>query len=106
MAEKGAICKMTLRRTVRRLPENRITDRADIRAFDWMGHRFQPELSTKNRDVFLKVGKVSARGQPRALESFHSSPSSISAIRLAGRMLTAISSSPSRTICPTNFSIG
>lgn len=56
------MCKMALRRTVRRLPENSITDRADIPAFDRMGHRFQPELSTKNRDVLLKVGKVSARG--------------------------------------------
>lgn len=56
------MCKMTLRWTVRRLPENSITDRADIPAFDRMGHRFQPELSTENRDVLLKVGKVSARG--------------------------------------------
>ena len=39
---------------VRWLAENHITGRADIRAFDQLGRRFRPELSTGDRDVFLK----------------------------------------------------
>ena len=53
--EKGTMCKMARGQMVRWLAENNVTDRADIRAFDQLGYRFQPELSAKNHDVFLKA---------------------------------------------------
>ena len=34
--------------------ENHVSDRADVRGFDQLGFRFRPELSSENRDVFLK----------------------------------------------------
>lgn len=40
---------------VRWLAENNVASWADIRAFDQLGYRFYPELSTKNRNVFLKT---------------------------------------------------
>ena len=52
--EKGAQCKMARGQMVRWLAEGNITDRADIRAFDQLGYRFQAELSAENQDVFLK----------------------------------------------------
>lgn len=54
VVEKGTKCKMTRGQMVRWLAENHITGRADIRAFDQLGRRFRPELSTGDRDVFLK----------------------------------------------------
>ncbi len=59
--EKGTMCKMARGQMVRWLAENNITSPADIRAFDQLGYRFQPELSTENHNVFLKTGhKTSA----------------------------------------------
>ena len=52
--EKGTQCKMARGQMVRWLAEGNITDRADIRAFDQLGYRFQAELSAENQDVFLK----------------------------------------------------
>ena len=52
--EKGTMCKMARGQMVRWLAENNITSWADIRAFDQLGYRFQPELSSENHDVFLK----------------------------------------------------
>ena len=52
--EKGTMCKMARGQMVRWLAENNVTSWADIRAFDQMGYRFQPELSSENHDVFLK----------------------------------------------------
>ena len=52
--EKGTMCKMARGQMVRWLAENNVTSRADIRAFDQLGYRFQPELSDENHDVFLK----------------------------------------------------
>jgi len=54
VAEKGVFCKMARGQMVRWLAENHVADRADIRAFDQLGFRFQPELSSEDRDVFLK----------------------------------------------------
>ena len=52
--EKGTMCKMARDQMVRWLAENNVTSWADIRAFDQLGYRFQPELSSENHDVFLK----------------------------------------------------
>ena len=52
--EKGTMCKMARGQMVRWLAENNVTSWADIRAFDQLGYRFQPELSSENHDVFLK----------------------------------------------------
>ena len=54
--EKGTMCKMARGQMVRWLAENNVTSWADIRAFDQLGYRFQPELSGENHDVFLKSG--------------------------------------------------
>ena len=54
--EKGTMCKMARGQMVRWLAENNVTSRADIRTFDQLGYRFQPELSNENHDVFLKGG--------------------------------------------------
>ena len=52
--EKGTMCKMAWGQMVRWLAENNVTSWADIRAFDQLGYRFQPELSSENHAVFLK----------------------------------------------------
>ena len=63
VAEKGVFCKMARGQMVRWLAENNVTNPADIRAFDQLGYRFQPELSTETHNVFLKAEhKPSARG--------------------------------------------
>ena len=63
VVEKGTMCKIARGQMVRWLAENSITNLADIRAFDQLGYRFQPELSTDNHNVFLKTGqKTSAHG--------------------------------------------
>ena len=54
--EKGTMCKMARGQMVRWLAENNVTNWADIRAFDQLGYRFQPELSNESHDVFLKSG--------------------------------------------------
>ena len=54
VAEKGVFCKMARGQMVRWLAENHVADRADIRGFDQLGFRFRPELSSEDRDVFLK----------------------------------------------------
>ena len=54
IVEKGTMCKMARGQMVRWLAENNVTSWADIRAFDQLGYRFQPELSSENHDVFLK----------------------------------------------------
>ena len=56
VVEKGTMCKMARGQMVRWLAENKVTNWADIRAFDQLGYRFQPELSSDNHDVFLKSG--------------------------------------------------
>ena len=50
------MCKMALGQMARRLAENNVTRRADIRAFDQLGYRFRPELSAEEHDVFLREG--------------------------------------------------
>ena len=52
--EKGTMCKMARGQMVRWLAENNVTSWADIRAFDQLGYRFQPELSNESHNVFLK----------------------------------------------------
>ena len=52
--EKGTMCKMARGQMVRWLAESKVTNWADIRAFDQLGYQFQPELSNENHDVFLK----------------------------------------------------
>lgn len=54
--EKGTMCKMARGQMVRWLAENNVTAWADIRAFDQLGYRFQPELSTERHNVFVKNG--------------------------------------------------
>lgn len=54
VVEKGTMCKMARGQMVRWLAENNVTSWADIRAFDQLEYRFQPELSTKSHHVFLK----------------------------------------------------
>ena len=54
IVEKGTQCKMARGQMVRWLAENGVASWADIRAFDRLGHRFQPELSTESHYVFLK----------------------------------------------------
>ena len=54
VVEKGTLCKMARGQMVRWLAEHNVTSRADIRAFDLLGYRFQPELSTESHYVFLK----------------------------------------------------
>ena len=54
--EKGTMCKMARGQMVRWLAENNVTSPKDIRAFDQLGYRFQPELSDENHSVFLKTG--------------------------------------------------
>ena len=54
IVEKGTLCKMARGQMVRWLAEHNITSWADIRAFDLLGYRFQPELSTESHYVFLK----------------------------------------------------
>ena len=61
--EKGTICKMARGQMVRWLAENNVTSWTDIRAFDQLGYQFQPELSTKDCNVFLKADhKTGAHG--------------------------------------------
>ncbi len=55
VVEKGTVCKMARGQMVRWLAENNVTDWADVRGFDQLGYRFQPELSTENHNVFLKT---------------------------------------------------
>ena len=55
VVEKGTLCKMARGEMVRWLAEHQITRRQDIRAFDRLGYRFQPRLSTEQRDVFLRI---------------------------------------------------
>lgn len=55
VVEQATMCKMGRGQMVRWLAENNVTDRADIRAFDQLGYRFRPELSTEDRDVFLRI---------------------------------------------------
>ena len=52
--EKGTMCKMARGQMVRWLAENKVTNWADIRAFDQLGYRFQPELSDESHYIFLK----------------------------------------------------
>lgn len=52
--EKGTVCKMARGQMVRWLAENNITRREDVRAFDQLGYRFRPDLSSENHDVFLQ----------------------------------------------------
>ena len=54
--EKGTMCKMARGQMVRWLAENKVTNWADIQAFDQLGYRFQPELSTADHHVFVKTG--------------------------------------------------
>ena len=54
IVEKGTMCKMARGQMVRWLAQNHITARADIRAFDQLGYRFQREMSDEGHDVFLK----------------------------------------------------
>lgn len=54
--EKGTMCKMARGQMVRWLAEDNVTSWADIRAFDQLGYRFQPELSNESHSVFLKNG--------------------------------------------------
>ena len=54
--EKGTMCKMARGQMVRWLAENSVTSWADIRGFDQLGYRFQPELSTERHNVFVKKG--------------------------------------------------
>lgn len=54
--EKGTMCKMARGQMVRWLSENSVTSWADIRGFDQLGYRFQPELSTERHNVFVKKG--------------------------------------------------
>ena len=54
LVEKGVACKMARGQMVRWLAENQISDWADVRAFDQLGYRFQPDLSTEKRYIFLK----------------------------------------------------
>ena len=56
--EKGTMCKMARGQMVRWLAENNVADRADIRAFDQLGYRFQAELSTENHNVFIKQPEI------------------------------------------------
>ena len=54
--EKGTMCKMARGQMVRWLAENKVTSWANIRAFDQLGYRFQPELSNESHYIFLKSG--------------------------------------------------
>ncbi|MDE6839275.1 MAG: YaaA family protein, partial [Oscillospiraceae bacterium] len=56
VVEKGTMCKMARGQMVRWLAENKVTNWADIQAFDQLGYRFQPELSTADHHVFVKAG--------------------------------------------------
>ena len=52
--EKGTLCKMARGQMVRWLAENNVTSRTDVRAFNQLGYRFRPELSSEDHDVFLQ----------------------------------------------------
>lgn len=52
--EKGTLCKMARGEMVRFMAENAISNPEDIQAFDRMGHRFCPELSSESMYVFLR----------------------------------------------------
>ena len=54
VVEKGTMCKMARGQMVRWLAQTGVTCREDVRGFDQLGYRFQPELSAQNHDVFLK----------------------------------------------------
>ena len=56
--EKGTMCKMARGQMVRWLAENNVTGRADIRAFDQLGYRFQAELSGEGQDIFIKQPEI------------------------------------------------
>lgn len=56
VVEKGTQCKMARGQMVRWLAENNVTSWADVRAFDQLGYRFQPGLSTESHHVFIKNG--------------------------------------------------
>ena len=53
--EKGTMCKMARGQMVRWLAENKVTNAADIRAFDQLDYHFRLDLSTENHCVFLKT---------------------------------------------------
>ncbi len=54
--EKDTLCKMVRGQMVRWPAENNVTSWAGVQAFDQLGYRFQPELSHKNHNIFLKNG--------------------------------------------------
>ena len=56
--EKGTMCKMARGQMVRWLAENNVTSWADIREFDQLEYRFQPELSSERHNVFVKRGEI------------------------------------------------
>lgn len=54
LLEKGTLCKMARGEMVRWLAEHRVTNPADLKAFDRLGYAYAPALSTEQRYVFLK----------------------------------------------------
>jgi len=66
---KGTMCKMARGQMVRWLAENNVTKWVDIRAFDQMGYRFRPELSTENHNRLSKAVKVADTSDQGKAES-------------------------------------
>lgn len=59
--EKGVYVKMARGEMVRYMAERNITDIEDVRGFDRLGFKYQEDLSTQNRYVFLTEFKPSKR---------------------------------------------
>ena len=55
VVEKGVRCKMARGQMVRWLAERHVTDLEGLRAFDQLGYRFHPEVSTEDCYVFLSA---------------------------------------------------
>ena len=54
--EKGTMCKMARGEMVRYLAEHQITDPEQIRTFDRLGYRFDPNRSDEKTFVFIQTG--------------------------------------------------
>ena len=55
VVETGTMCKMARGQMVRWLAERHVTDLEGLRAFDQLGYRFHPEVSTEDCYVFLSA---------------------------------------------------
>lgn len=60
IVQKGTMAKMARGEMVRFMAENQIENPEQMQAFDRLGYRFQPEISTKESYIFVKQAESAA----------------------------------------------